>query len=404
MNKMRYKNGKGDPRGFTTFLYNERLPCGIIPRYRGNRLHILFHICGIYVEHHAVLKMYLEKGTSCGGLRASILADFVSTTAQVEMQVLGLIGKLLTGPWMKAFYTSATNQIDHIDGIVVVKDVILKLKEQNEIPLGILTRPDDFFGNLLNEGVDTTLKKLREPPLDEEQFRDMIKGCLEGIIEVLERQYKKYFECEITEQLRKETESARSHNIDAEEIMEMFSATKKKSPNATLCYTSCKMRALKNRTLKYLDNLEKDTRDNVLKKAVLLGREQRKKRKGNQIDLRKELLRRQLEKQQAKDTSTRKKLERRLKSIDIDKIRDEFHDLEDNKLENLTVIMSGKSIGYNICHAWFDDGQSVLYNGKIEKIKLKTKQYVVPIGLKTKHMKMQKTLLCPSMSLQQIVS
>ena len=148
-----------------------------------------------------------------------------------------------------------------------------------------------------------------------------MKACLEGIIEV-ERQYKKYFECEITEQLRKETESARSHNIDAEEIMGMFSATKKKSPNATLCYISCKMRALKNRTLKYLDNLDKDTRDNVLKIAVLLGREQRKSRK--------ELLRRQLEKQQAKDTSTRKKLERRLKSIDIDKIRDEFHDLEDN--------------------------------------------------------------------------
>ena len=138
----------------------------------------------------------------------------------------------------------------------------------------------------------------------------------------MERQYKKYFECEITEQLRKETESARSHNIDAEEIMGMFSATKKKSPNATLCYISCNMRALKNRTFKYLDNLNKDTRDNVLKKAVLLGREQRKSRK--------ELLRRQLEKQQAKDTSTRKKLERRLKSIDIDKIRDEFHDLEDN--------------------------------------------------------------------------
>ena len=46
------------------------------------------------------------------------------------------------------------------------------------------------------------------------------------------------------------------------------------------------------------------------------------------------------------------------------------------KLENLTAIMSGKSIGYNICHAWFDD-ESVLYYGKIKKIKMKTKQYVV---------------------------
>ena len=48
------------------------------------------------------------------------------------------------------------------------------------------------------EGVDTTLKKLREPPLDEEQFRDMTKACLEGIIEVLEKQYKKYFECGVS--------------------------------------------------------------------------------------------------------------------------------------------------------------------------------------------------------------
>ena len=96
MNKLRFKNGKGDPRGFATFLYNEQLPCGIIPRYRGNRLHILFHICGIYVKYRSALANFLETGTLCGGLRASLLADFVTETALVEMQVLGLIGKILS--------------------------------------------------------------------------------------------------------------------------------------------------------------------------------------------------------------------------------------------------------------------------------------------------------------------
>ena len=106
--------------------------------------------------------------------------------------------------------------------------VILKLKEQNDIPLGMLIRPDDFFGNLLNEGVDTTLKNFGEPAKDEEQFSDMMKACLEGIIEVLvQRQYKKYFECDITEQLRKETESARSHNIDAKKLWECIVQTRK---------------------------------------------------------------------------------------------------------------------------------------------------------------------------------
>ena len=59
--------------GFATFLYNKQLPRGIIPRYRGNRLHILFHTCGIYVQYHSVLANFLETGTLCGGLRASFL-------------------------------------------------------------------------------------------------------------------------------------------------------------------------------------------------------------------------------------------------------------------------------------------------------------------------------------------
>ena len=46
LNKLRYKDGKGDPRGFKAFLDSHNLPCGFVPRYRGNRLHILFHICG----------------------------------------------------------------------------------------------------------------------------------------------------------------------------------------------------------------------------------------------------------------------------------------------------------------------------------------------------------------------
>ena len=37
---------KGDPKGFVTILDEHGLPRGLIPRYRGNRLHILF----IHVE------------------------------------------------------------------------------------------------------------------------------------------------------------------------------------------------------------------------------------------------------------------------------------------------------------------------------------------------------------------
>ena len=150
MNKMRYKDSKWDPRGFKTFLVDHHLPRGLIPNYRGNRLHVLFHICGILIEHHPLFQKFLEQGTTCGGLRASILVDFISTSAHVEMQVLGLLGKVLTGPWMRKFYTSVLTQTDHVEGILLIKEIITQLKEQLKEPLALLSCTTDFFGNVLH--------------------------------------------------------------------------------------------------------------------------------------------------------------------------------------------------------------------------------------------------------------
>ena len=70
---------------------------------------------------------------------------------------------------------------------------------------------------------DDTLTKLHQFPVDS-QFNAMMKECLQSVIAVLERQYSKYFDINITAKLREETASARSHNMDAEELMGMFSA------------------------------------------------------------------------------------------------------------------------------------------------------------------------------------
>ncbi|CAM4569827.1 unnamed protein product [Leuciscus chuanchicus] len=334
MNKLRYKDGKGDPRGFVTFLDNQKMPRGILPRYRGNRLHILFHICGVFIQHYTVFIKFLEKGTSCGGLRASLFYDFRSTTGHVQMQVLGLLGKLLTGPWMKKFYRAAVNQIDHVEAISVVKEVVTRLKEQRS-PLDLLTQSNDFFGDALKDS-DATLQKLRDPPKDEDLFKVVMEACLGAIVEVLERQYKKYFEIDLTKKLKEETKSARTHNIDAEEIMGMFSASKKRSPNATLCFLSCKMRAQKNKTVGFLDDMDTEKRDAILKKAVKPGQVQRQRRRVKQNDLREELSKRQAMKEQAKEITARNKLERKLKNIQIKDLEEKFPELEKSKLEKIT--------------------------------------------------------------------
>ncbi|XP_041459631.1 uncharacterized protein LOC121411152 [Lytechinus variegatus] len=89
MNKMRYKCGKGDPRGVVSFLDSKGIPRGVLPRYRGNRLHILFHISGKLIEFYDDFVELLSSGTSCGGLRSAVLHEFKTATAKVELQVLG---------------------------------------------------------------------------------------------------------------------------------------------------------------------------------------------------------------------------------------------------------------------------------------------------------------------------
>lgn len=73
----------GDPKGFAIFLDDHNLPRGLLPRYRGNRLHILFHTCGILIHHYSVLRNFLSSGmVSCGGLRDSLFQDFISETGK----------------------------------------------------------------------------------------------------------------------------------------------------------------------------------------------------------------------------------------------------------------------------------------------------------------------------------
>ena len=191
MNKIRYKDGKRDPRGFKSFLDSEKLPRGFIPRYRGNRLHMLFHICGKYHEKHDAMLRYLRCGTTaCGGLRMALLQDFATVTVRLEQQVLGLFGKLLSGPWMRKLYTSGESDISHIQGICIIKFVIMAMQEEMADPTRLLASTPDFFGDALERDTDTTLNALLKPPVYIEHLSHMMQTVISATITVLERQCK----------------------------------------------------------------------------------------------------------------------------------------------------------------------------------------------------------------------
>jgi len=172
----------------------------------------------------------------------------------MQLRVLGLLGRALSGPWMRQFYTSAETEINFVERIRVVRKVMEKLKVAADSPEWLLEADEDFFGNLLVG--DATMAALREGVAnDNNSYLNMMRYCLIAIVDVINHQYKKHFSWDLHETLEEETKSARSHNIDAEQMVGMFSVAQQRSPNATLCYLSCRLLGQKNGTVAFLDNL-----------------------------------------------------------------------------------------------------------------------------------------------------
>ena len=313
---------------------------------------------------------------ACGGLTTAICHDFTSATAKCELHVLGLFGKMFTGPWMKLFYTSsATSQITHIEGIGVAKAAVTKLKLLEGDAVSLLTSTHDLLGGMLDVGSDTTLQKLRHQPDDVGKFAEMMKAVMAAAATVLGRQYKTYFNTDLTAKLAEETRSARSHNIDAEEIMGMFSALKMKSPNATICFMSSKIRSIKNGTVDYLDEMAAERQEAVIRFAIKHGRKTRTMKRRQQSAINDELAKRIANKKQKKETRDRKKIEKMLKTADVDEVINHFNIEE--KRDDLTDILQGNIVGRSVCHVWSDDGQKVVYNGKVTKLRTTSRNYVV---------------------------
>ncbi|KAK6177160.1 hypothetical protein SNE40_015317 [Patella caerulea] len=379
-NKIRYKDGKGDPQGMKTFLSKHDLGRGFLPRYRGNRLHIVFHIAGKLFTHHALFATFLKSGTSLGGLRSGLLQDFESSLAKVELQVLGLLGKMLTGPWMSSFYTSHQNEINHLEGIQTVQQVIKRLKSQADDPEGILKTDVDCFGTKLDPDKDAILAALQQTiPDDIQLFKTLMKQCIESTIKVLNRQYERYFNMDITEEMKRQTASARSHNIDAEEVMGMFSAALQKAPNATLCYLSSKLRAQKNNVMEYLDNQSVEKRDKLISFAISYAGKRITRNRRQQKDIAAEMSRRCVQKLEKKNMVELRKLEKKLKTMSKTDIEKEYQNLEGGKLESLLDLWEEKVVGKDICHLWYDSEsqEKTLYNGRIVKFMKRTAMFKV---------------------------
>lgn len=372
-NKLRYKMGKGDPTGFILFLHENNLPLLLLPRYRGNRLHIMFHIAGVLYHYHEKFLSFLNQGSECGGLRSSLRADFSLEIVRIELQVIGLLGKLLSGPWMEVMYRSSSNQISYLDAISEIQGVVSVMKAISS-PLNLLATKTDFFGRQLNSD-DPILKSLQCSPDNQLMFISIMNCSIKAVIDVIERQYKRQFSTPM-DHLAQATSTARTHNIDAEEVMGMLSASLIRAPNARTAFISAKIRSQKNKTSEFWQKMEDHEQEKIIKKITLLGRRVRERDARHHKELMSEMLKRRKQKQLAKEQTARNKLERQVKSWSLGNIAENLNVGEDD-LQKIDSIRSGLQPGTNLSHRWSEEEGDIVYNGKVEKFTKRTETYVI---------------------------
>ena len=118
------------------------------------------------------------------------------------MQVFVVFGKLLSGPWMHHFYTSSQSEISQVDAISEIRGMLHGLRDLISGPMSLFRMKADFFGPNLNSS-DRILIALRELSSDGiELFTQMMKGIFQSTVQVLERQYRKYFNLTIANKQR----------------------------------------------------------------------------------------------------------------------------------------------------------------------------------------------------------
>ena len=165
--------------------------------------------------------MYLENVcNNKTSLRTALQKDIRNNRFVLQLRALGLIGKLVTGPWMHQLYTNQA--ITNLVSITYIKTCLQNLNTLKESPLLALQAKTDTFGVPLYPDSDAVLKELQTADIEKKELHCILFLLIGGIIDVIEKQLCDYFEgnlARLTPSIAGQTLSAPVHSMFAEHTL-----------------------------------------------------------------------------------------------------------------------------------------------------------------------------------------
>ena len=115
-----------------------------------------------------------------------------------------------------------------------------------------------------------------------------------------------------TKEMLAKTEGAPLNNIQSERILGLGDHQLRRAPNATIGYIEGKLKFVSGKTMKWLDNQDKEQQSQILKFARTEGRKLKQKMAVQSVALQKEIIQRKQVVGQKKIKSERKKEEKKV--------------------------------------------------------------------------------------------
>lgn len=385
VSKLKHKEGSGDPSSFQSFMKLKGISPDLLPRFVGNRFHILFKLAGSVLYLVDPLLEYLEKWCPAAKLSHALLSDLSTDEAKLQLQAIGIFGKVLTGPWMTHIYGNEEN-LHHLDMRLLFRKVLQSLHQYKEEPTSILTDSVDVFGKPLNTA-DAVLVSLYSQPNDMPKFCEIIASLSEGFIEVLKRQLHAYLEGNLsnpTEQMMIQTASAPSHNMHAERTLAMADSNYRRGPNSKIDFVSSKVKFKMNKSLGWLQKQGDD--QSLMKHVIKKANDMIRKRKHDEQELENTKIKRMKERFQKRDTKERNIAQRKIKRMSLNKleekdIREINSSISEGQIQMLMKFNNNAKDfkDQQLCHTWYNDelGDNQEYEGKIKKISRNDKQITI---------------------------
>ena len=241
INKLKYKQGKGDPTSMRSFFDSNNLDRNLIPRYVGNRFHTLFLLCASIYYLTDNLNHYLTS-TCCKPFAKDIRNTLNDPTVQKCLLVGGLYGKCLTGPWMKKLYRNS--EISNLESGKYLQLAVSRLKDLAENPIKLWDPEFNCFDVDVNENDDPIRTYLCNKPADDSTL-GLVTILANAFTAVVERQAANYLDGGAYSELPPERivlgTNAPADNMIAESLLGMADNMKRKCPNASDTYIMAKI-------------------------------------------------------------------------------------------------------------------------------------------------------------------